>query len=380
MADFDAFAEAFGYHLTRAWPRGARHQAVGPGRQAWLLESAAGPFLVALWAAVPDDADGRAFTKHFAADQDPEAALLVWLTDPRPDGGSGLLVPGAPGWIYTPAERRLVRENGAHPLAGVVAGALSAATDDLTAPFAPAQAQKQPARRGLLASLKEAPVTYGLMGLITGIFALEGLWGGSTSPATLIRMGANMRELVAAGEWWRLVSANFLHLGFMHWAVNTYSLYAVGPAMEAFFGPFRFWAVFLASGVAGAAASAAAHPHGLSVGASGAIFGVIGAMLALGLRHDPGILPFQKRAMRQVVLSTLAINMVLAFAIQGLDHFAHAGGFLTGCLLAALMGPSAAWGGPRRRPFFWGIGIAASLIAGGALLYAIALAPWRGLP
>lgn len=378
MAVFDALAEAFGFHLSRAWPRGARLDAAAPGRYAWVLESAAGPFHVALWdGADRTEDEARARAAALAERFGPEEALAVWVLTPRADGGAAWLVPGAPVWAYTPAEGRVVRQDARHPLARLVEGALRAAAE------APPPAPERPAepRGGRLArAWREAPVSYGLMALLTAIFALETAWGGSTDTRTLLKMGANTRELVAEGEWWRLISANFLHIGVGHWAVNTYSLFAVGPAMEAFFGPFRFWMVFLVAGAAGAGASALAHPHGLSAGASGAIFGLIGAMLALGLREGTGIAPFQKKAMRQVALSTLAINVVLAFAIRGLDHFAHAGGFIAGLLLATLLGPSAAWGGPKRRRAAWAVGAAASLVAAGALAYAIALAPARGVP
>src|SRR5690606_4724046 len=102
--------------------------------------------------------------------------------------------------------------------------------------------------------------------------------GGSTDVGTLMRGGAMVRGLVDAGELWRLVTFSFVHVGGIHLLVNVMNLYFLGRLAEDLFGPWRTAAVFALAGVGGAGASYLASPAGISAGASGAIFGLLGAV------------------------------------------------------------------------------------------------------
>ncbi|HEY4722823.1 MAG TPA: rhomboid family intramembrane serine protease, partial [Anaerolineae bacterium] len=89
--------------------------------------------------------------------------------------------------------------------------------------------------------------TYILIGIIAVVFVLEELGGGSQNPEVLIQFGANYAPLVSAGEYWRLFTANFLHIGILHIMLNAYSLYIIGQEVEAWYGASRFMAIFLLS-------------------------------------------------------------------------------------------------------------------------------------
>lgn len=131
---------------------------------------------------------------------------------------------------------------------------------------------------------------------------------------------------LAQGEWWRLITASFLHGGILHLLFNMYALYLFGPSLEAAFGHVRFAVLYLLSALGGSAVSYLfANPVQPSLGASGAVFGILGATLVVSRR-----LRYDVRA----VTVLIAINLVLGFVIEGIDWRAHVGGLLTGMAVA----------------------------------------------
>ncbi|HEY9722628.1 MAG TPA: rhomboid family intramembrane serine protease [Oscillatoriaceae cyanobacterium] len=213
---------------------------------------------------------------------------------------------------------------------------------------------KQP--YGVFLRRQKTPASWVILGLIAGMYALSELLGGSTDPGVLLRMGANFRPLVQSGEVWRLVTASFLHIGLLHLAVNGYSLFVVGPMLEKLYGSLKFTAIYVFAGLTGALASYFFNPGSISAGASGALFGLLGAMLIIGLRHYDAVPDHEKRQLRTIALVTLLVNLALGFKIPGIDNFCHLGGLAGGTLLAAALGPDAALGGRRmRRPGLAGL-------------------------
>jgi membrane associated rhomboid family serine protease len=183
------------------------------------------------------------------------------------------------------------------------------------------------------------PATWALLGLITVFFAATELAGGSTTMAVMLKAGVNARAFVEAGEWWRLVTANFLHFGYLHFAVNAFSLFAVGPMLERLYGTSKYLAIYVIAGLTGAVASMLFNV-GSSAGASGALFGLLGAMLIIGLRHQAAIPDHFRRELRTIALVTLGINMAYGFTAPSIDNYAHMGGLAGGLLLAAMLGPT----------------------------------------
>ena len=155
----------------------------------------------------------------------------------------------------------------------------------------------------------------------------------------LIQWGANFGPMtITAGEWWRLLTAMFLHVGIIHIAFNMFVLWQAGPFVERLIGNAGFVTVYLVSGLAGSLLSVAWHPYVVSAGASGAIFGVYGALLGfMAMRRDSiptaVLSPLTKNA-----LLFVGYNVVYGFLRTGTDVAAHmgglAGGFLCGLCLS----------------------------------------------
>ena len=157
-----------------------------------------------------------------------------------------------------------------------------------------------------------------------------------TNPDQWFYWGAKINEFIVAGEWWRLVTPMFLHLNLIHVAVNSYSLFAFGQQVESVLGYRRFMGVYLLSGVAGTVASFAFSPNP-SVGASGAIFGLVGAMLVYFYRHRQLFGEMGRRRLMDILVIA-GINLVIGLS-PGIDNWGHVGGLLGGALLAWLLGP-----------------------------------------
>ena len=149
---------------------------------------------------------------------------------------------------------------------------------------------------------------------------------------SLVAWGAGFTPLTAGGEWWRLLTSTFIHIGFMHLLMNMYVLLDGGYRVERVFGNVGFLVLYLASGLLASVTSHFFHPNVVCAGASGAIFGVYGALLAFGLRC-PGAITGIKKG----VMTFIAYNLVYGFAQQGIDMAAHLGGLATGFLCGLVM-------------------------------------------
>ena len=188
-------------------------------------------------------------------------------------------------------------------------------------------------------------VTWVLLGLIVAVFlgmeamgwVLTGTLGGSTNTEVLIRMGAKVTPLIAAGEYWRLFTSMFLHIGVMHLAFNGYALLAIGTELERLFGHGRFLAIYLLSGLMGSLASYA-FSYSLAAGASGAIFGLIGALGAFFAIHRERLGTWGRNRLMNIVF-LIGLNLFLGFTRPGIDNLAHIGGLLAGLGLGWAMTP-----------------------------------------
>lgn len=169
------------------------------------------------------------------------------------------------------------------------------------------------------------------------MFGWELAAGALADRDTIVEAGALVRDQVLAGEWWRLVSAMFLHGSVDHIVGNVIVLYIVGMACEHAFGGARTAVVYLTSGIAGALVSLAAGP-GPSVGASGAIFGVIAAVVVVLYRHQNRFYVRDKRI--GFVLAVWAGWQILTgLANPFIDNFAHLGGLAAGVLASLPLRP-----------------------------------------
>lgn len=182
-------------------------------------------------------------------------------------------------------------------------------------------------------------ITYVFLGICAVIFVLMTLTGGTESSRNLIRWGANYAPLVDAGEYWRLFTANFIHIGVLHLAFNLYALYALGTQVESIFGYQRFVVIFLLSGVSGAVFSYL-FTHGLSAGASTSLFGLFGALVVYYYKHRE---MFGKMGQQQLINLgvILLINVIIGLSPgSNIDNWGHLGGFVGGAVLAWFLCPT----------------------------------------
>ncbi len=181
---------------------------------------------------------------------------------------------------------------------------------------------------------KKILVTYILIALCVLYFLFVSIFGGSTESAlVLVRYGANNVELLRLGQVWRLVTCAFLHAGIIHLLCNMYSLYVIGTQAEAKFGKIRFLMIYFISAICGSLLSAG-FDNIVSVGASGAIFGLLGAMLYFGFRFRL----YLRESIKSQILPVIIINLCLGFMIPNIDNAGHIGGLIGGFLAAMAVG------------------------------------------
>lgn len=150
--------------------------------------------------------------------------------------------------------------------------------------------------------------------------------GGFTTQA-LVQHGAIYGPYVARGEWWRIISGAFLHGGLLHVALNMFALFQVGTFLEMLVGAPRMLAVYFISMIGSGIAVVLFNHNDVTVGASGAIFGIFGALVAIGLRLGP-----RGRGLVQQTLPVILINLAIGFSIPNISNVGHLGGLLCGFL------------------------------------------------
>lgn len=208
----------------------------------------------------------------------------------------------------------------------------------MTSPPAEAPSRPPVRRQGfdLAALARRSPVSLGLIAVNLGVFSLQLLLTNWLGVDLVISAGAKENSAIAAGQYWRLLTPVFIHAGLPHLLVNMYSLYIIGPATERMFGHRRFLAFFLLSGLTGTLFSLVFNPYP-SVGASGAIFGLLGMLGAFWYIHRTTFGPAGTVQLRQIIMVAV-LNLLIGLS-PGIDFWAHLGGFLAGIVLALTLGP-----------------------------------------
>ena len=222
-----------------------------------------------------------------------------------------------------------------------------------------APAPKRAARHARASiSVSGSFVTQALIAINVGVYLLELLLGGQLNGTgnTIYEHGVLAGPFIADGEWWRLMTSAFLHYGPVHLGLNMLVLWIIGPALEEYLGHGRYALLYLVSGLAGAAGALVWSPNALTVGASGAIWGIMGAALLLEARR---IYVFGGQALGLVVF-----NLAITFLIPGISIGGHIGGLIGGAAAAL------AFTSLKRTPALATL----SVVAVGALSVAVALA------
>ena len=162
--------------------------------------------------------------------------------------------------------------------------------------------------------------------------------GGSTDTDVLLRFGAMYGPYIADGDYWRLFTAMFLHVGLTHLAFNGFGLFIFGQQVEKFYGPYRFGVIYILAGLAGSVASFALNDTAVGAGASGAIFGILGALVAFFVIHRDKLGEFGRQSLTGFLILA-AINLFIGFSIPNVDNFAHMGGFAAGFAMTLPLAP-----------------------------------------
>ena len=183
-------------------------------------------------------------------------------------------------------------------------------------------------------SYKQPIVTYIIMAICIILFILMELSGGSTNSQILLKYGANLDVLVKNGEYYRLFTCIFLHVGIMHLLCNMYSLYIIGREVENLFGKIKYIIIFILSGIFGSIMSLAFTHNTISAGASGAIFGLLGALLYFGMHYRT----YLGEAIKRSIIPIIVVNLIIGFFAEGIDLAAHIGGLVGGVLVAMMVG------------------------------------------
>lgn len=179
-------------------------------------------------------------------------------------------------------------------------------------------------------------VTYSIIFLNILLFLLMYIFGnGSEDALTLLLFGGLNKDLVANGEIYRIITSAFLHNGIIHLTFNMYALYIIGKDVESFFGHVKYSVIYLLSIILGSLLSLVfSNGFIVSVGASGAIFGLMGALLFFGYNYRVTL----NNSITRQIIPIILLNLFIGAMIPSIDNFAHLGGLIGGYLAAMMVG------------------------------------------
>lgn len=209
-----------------------------------------------------------------------------------------------------------------------------------TAKFAPTLAERSEFEASLARLTPNTYVTSALIAANSLMFLVAVALGGGLlvpNPEVLVSLGTDYTPLTLGGQWWRLSTSTFLHFGLFHLAFNMWALYVNGRLAERIFGSARYLAIYLVAGLSGSLASLLWHPLVNGAGASGAIFGVLGALLAFFVKKEGGVPTSVTKAQLRIAILFVAYSLLNGARYRGIDNAAHIGGLLGGFVLGYLL-------------------------------------------
>jgi membrane associated rhomboid family serine protease len=191
-------------------------------------------------------------------------------------------------------------------------------------------------------------VTYAIIAICVALFGVDvALSGGETlqggflsgSVGPLGQQHLINAFFVADGEWWRILTSAFFHLGLIHLGFNMYVLYLYGPIVERMYGRLEYAAIYLLCAAGGSVLTILVDPRQFAAGASGAIFGIIGLLFAVSRRHH-AVVGREGRAMMAGIGSYLVFLLIFTFVVPGISWTGHLGGLLVGAAIGFLLPPT----------------------------------------
>ena len=186
-------------------------------------------------------------------------------------------------------------------------------------------------------SMKKPIITYFIIGICILLYFFMVIEEGNFNLSTyvLLKFGANAGIFTKSGQYFRLFTCIFLHAGLIHIICNMYSLYVIGPQIESFYGKLKYLFIFLFSGICGSLLSLGLSlDNTVSVGASGAIFGLLGSILYFGYHYRV----YLGNVLKSQILPIIFINLMIGFMVPGIDNFAHIGGLIGGIFASMAVG------------------------------------------
>lgn len=181
---------------------------------------------------------------------------------------------------------------------------------------------------------KKPIITVSLIIINVIVFILMYIFGkGSQDAFTLIKFGAFQKELILGGEYYRLITSAFLHIGIFHLLFNCYALYVIGRQLESFLGKIKFLIIYFVSALCGSLMSMI-FPISISAGASGAIFGLLGSLLYFGYNYRV----YLGTVLKSQIIPLILINLIFGFMVSGINNAAHIGGLIGGILITMSLG------------------------------------------
>lgn len=183
--------------------------------------------------------------------------------------------------------------------------------------------------------ISQNAITFSLILINVIIFVIEAIKARNIMDIdvyTLVDLGAQWGPLISKGEYWRLITCAFLHGGIMHIFFNMYALYILGQQIEQIYGKAKYFLIYMGSAIGGSLLGVIFEPNVVAVGASGAIFGLLGALLVFAIKERKRL---KSGAMKNLVI-VIGLNLFISITVPNIDLLGHLGGFLVGVVLASL--------------------------------------------
>jgi rhomboid protease GluP len=217
------------------------------------------------------------------------------------------------------------------------------------------------------------PVTYAIMAACVAVYIAMSVSSGTFVAPTVenvLRWGGTGPEIILKGEWWRLVTAVFVHIGIIHIASNMYVFWGLGMIAERLLGRTNFLAVYLLTGIAGNVLTLLLKPNIVGAGASGAIFGLAGVLISVLQFGRLSVPPERLAPLKKQVVKLALYNLVIGAVVPAINNVAHLGGLIYGLLLGVLFAWSSRLQGDAR-PKLQRTGLAVATLLLAAASYGI---------
>lgn len=183
--------------------------------------------------------------------------------------------------------------------------------------------------------LKTMSITLGIIGINIILFIVSAIMSKNImniDGQVLLDLGGKFGPLIDKGEVYRLVTSNFLHGGIIHIAFNMYALYSIGPQIEEIYGKWKYICIYFLAGIGSSFLSYYMLPNTLSIGASGAIFGLLGALFIFAVKNRDSL----KKGAIKSLLMVIGVNLYIGMTLPNIDNYGHIGGLIVGIIIGTI--------------------------------------------